>query len=409
MPDRKTSSPRILRIITRLNIGGPSLHAILLSLHLDPERFSTCLVVGKPDPIEGDLSQRLCGHSVKMVRLSSLRRPIHPFADLLSLLRIWHIVLRERPQVIHTHMAKAGTLGRLAGALYNWSGHWRSSGARAILIHTFHGHVLDGYFPRWLSWMLLCIEQRLAKSTDCLIAVNPVIRDQLLHKGIGRPDQWRVIPLGLDLSAFSQLPFSNGSSLIRCGLIGRLVPIKNPGLFLQALHRLLVRDARREDLCGVIVGDGPLRPILERETERLGLEQVVRFTGWQQDVASVYRELEIACLTSENEGTPVSLIEAMAAGRAIVGTDVGGVRDLLGGMEAPRSIPRGGCSIAPRGILIRPGDADGLAVALETLASDANLRAALGKAARAYALEAFSQHRLLRDVGALYERLRVEG
>ncbi len=396
---------KVLRIITRLNIGGPAIHAALLSTQLDAGRFPTCLVAGTPQAGEGDLSGLVRGGAVRLVRLSTLVRPIRPWADARTLIALLRILWAERPQVIHTHLAKAGALGRLAAFLYNGLGPGRAQGARAAVLHTFHGHVLEGYFSPALSRAFLAVERWLARRTDCLIAVSPAIREELLgRKRIGRPAQWRVIPLGVDLSALAALPSSDGDSPVRIGLVGRLVPIKNPGLFLEAVARLAPQTAH--PVRGVMVGDGPLRPALERHARRLGLEQAVRFAGWQQALPSVYGALDIVCLTSWNEGTPVSVIEAMASSRAVVATDVGGVRDLLDDGQGPRQpVAPGTFHLAARGMLVRPGDAQGLAAALRVMVEDAALRRRLGQAARAYAVASFAPERLVRDMAACYEEL----
>lgn len=395
----------ILRIVTRLNIGGPAIHAALLTTRLDRRRFATCLVVGEPDVTEGDLSGLINEGSARLIRLKSLRRPIRPWADAITWWRLLGIIRRERPCLIHTHMAKAGALGRLAGLWYNTMGSGRHAEARAMLIHTFHGHVLEGYFSGWMSRIFLAIERWLARRTDCLIAVSQAIRDDLLAKGIGRADQWRVIPLGLDLSAFTQLQPPRETAAIRVGMVGRLVPVKNPALFLQALHRL-ARQNGRVGVSGLIVGDGPLRPRIQEEVDRLGLGQMIHLTGWQRDVSSVYAELDVVCLTSWNEGTPVSLIEAMAAGRPVIATEVGGVPSLLGEVCGARdAILAGGFRVTDRGILIRPGDADGLVAGLQQLCRDPQLRRRLGEAGRRHASAAFSEQQLLTALSALYEQL----
>jgi len=398
---------KVLRVITRLNIGGPSVHVFLLTNKLDPRRFSTCLVVGQTEETEGDLTEALIRAGARVVRVGALRRPIHLWHDASALLSLMRRAWQERPRIIHTHMAKAGTLGRLAGLLYNRLGPGRMPSRRALLIHTFHGHVLDGYFSARQSRLFLAIERWLARRTDCLIAVSGAIRDDLLNKGIGQPRQWRVIPLGLDLSSLAHLSFPNGAPPLRVGMVGRLVPIKNPRLFLQALA-CAIGAYPRGSLQGAIVGDGPLRSELEREACGLGLNRAVRFTGWQQDLCAVYGNLDVACLTSWNEGTPVSLIEAMAAGRAVIATEVGGVRDLLDEDDARPSIPAGGFRVARRGVLVRAGDAQGFAAALNAVASDPALRGQLGRAARRYAVERFSPERLLADISNLYEDMREQ-
>jgi len=396
---------KVLRILTRLNIGGPSIHAALLSTRLDSRRFATCLVVGEPDPTEGDLSGLIDARSARLIRLNGLRRQIRPWADFTTFWRLVGIIRRERPRIIHTHMAKAGAVGRLAGWWYNTFGPGRTAGVRAVLIHTFHGHVLEGYFSGWLSIMFLGIERWLARRTDCLIAVSRSVRDELLAKGIGRADQWRIIPLGLDLSALGALPVPNGSSPVRFGMVGRLVPVKNPALFLQALAPL-VQQPPREQIVGVMVGDGPLRRAVEEEIRARRLGAFVRLTGWQRQMEAVYRDIDVACVTSWNEGTPVSLIEAMAAGRAVIATDVGGVRDLLTEpLEARKAVSRGGFQIVQRGVLVQAGDATGFGAAMRRLARDAALRQQLGATGRAHVLRAFTAERLLQDVSALYEQL----
>ena len=394
---------KILRVVTRLNIGGPSVHVGLLSTQMDRSRFETCLVMGTVGKKEGDLSSKIAARGARMVHLKNLTRSPHPLKDLLAWLQILSLLWKERPQILHTHMAKAGTLGRLAGFLYNRWGPGRDPKTRMILIHTFHGHVLESYFSSRTSGLFTAIERCLSKRTNCLIAVSPRVREDLLRKGIGRKETWRVIPLGLDLSALLYLPLPNGNGPLRCGMVGRLVPIKNPGIFLQALSRL-------PELKGVLVGEGPLRDSLEKEAGQRGLKNRLSFAGWQEDLRRCYQEIDVACVTSLNEGTPVSLIEAMAAGRAVVATDVGGVRDLLdSGAVGTGDIPEKGFRITSVGMLIRSGDVEGLAAALTRLAQDRPLRCTLGEAARRHVRDRYSHERLIRDISGLYEELTGKG
>lgn len=394
---------RILRITTRMNIGGPSRHVAILSTQLDSERFAACLVLGEPDAMEGDLSGLVAGRGARVIRLRMLRRPLHPWRDAIAFWRLLRIVWKERPRIIHTHLAKAGALGRLAGILYNHVGPGRAPEARAMLVHTFHGHVLEGYFNPWLSQALSAVERWLGRRTDRLIAVSPAIREELLKRAIGSPERIRVIPLGLQLEPFAAMEPAASSGAFRCGLIGRLVPIKHPRLFLEGLVRLTKR-LPSVPVRGVIVGDGPLRSELEAQARTMGLQDAVQFTGWRHEVSACYRELDTVCVTSWNEGTPVSLIEAMAAGRAVVATDVGGVRDLLA-MERGSSVPAGSFLATPVGLLIRAGDVAGLAAALERLATDAVWRRTLGEEARAHVLRTYTHRRLLRDMERLYSEM----
>lgn len=387
---------KILRIVTRMNMGGPALHVSLLSNGLDPSRFSTTLVVGQTDPDEGDRISWVKEGPARLFVLPSLRRAMHPWRDLKSFAAILRILWKERPDIVHTHTAKAGALGRLAGISYNQWGPGRRK--RAVLIHTYHGHVLEGYFSSRVSRLFAAIERCLSRRTDRLIAVSETIRDQLLAMGVGSKPQWRVIPLGLDLSDLAKLQASDGSEPLRCGLVGRLVPIKNPALFLQAMQKIAGGPVR-----GQIIGDGPLRQEMEQAARRMNLGGVVSFAGWREDRTTCYRDLDAVCVTSRNEGTPLTLIEAMAAGRAVVSTDVGGVGDLLGFRG---EIAAGTFEIAERGLMVKEGDAIGLAAALESLARDPSLLRRIAEAGRAYVWERHSHTRLLNDLSDLYEKER---
>lgn len=397
---------KIVRIVTRMNIGGPSTHVGLLANRLNGKRFSTCLIVGQPEPGEGDRTPRVLNGPAKVIRVPTLRRGVHPARDMISFYRILRILWKEQPDLIHTHMAKAGALGRVAGWLYNRLGPGKRAACRAVLIHTFHGHVLNGYFPGWVSQGFTFVERWLARKTDCLVAVSPAIQKNLLERGIGSETQWRVVPLGLELSDLQSLAAPSYSLPLRCGLVGRLVPIKNPVLFLDAVGRV-ARKRSPSFLRGVIIGDGPLRPQIEKRVRDQRLGGTISLTGWREDLRRCYEELDAVCLTSWNEGTPLSLIEAMAAGRAVVASDVGGVRDLLGEVREDDA-RRGGGSfwICNRGILFRPGDASALAGALETLAENPALRRQLAEAGRSYALSQFSQDHLIGEISSLYHQLR---
>ena len=394
---------KIVRVITRLNIGGPAQQAILLTRRLQGAAVQSLLVTGKPEPGEGDLSDLLGPSAGRRVIIPELRRPIRPWQDLAALVKLMRLLQRERPAILHTHMAKAGTLGRVAGFFYNRLGAGRRPGQRVSLIHTFHGHVLEGYFPGWLSQVFLGIERWLAAGTDILIAISPALQQELLGKGIGRPEQWRLVPLGFDLSALLQLPPPPERTPVRIGFVGRLVPIKNPALFLTAIARLVRGSPVPVE--AFVIGDGPLRPSLERDVAAGGLAPHVRFLGWQRDLPRLYEALDVVCLTSDNEGTPVAVIEALAAARGVVATDVGGVRDVLDGADgAPAAIPAGGFQEARHGVLVRAGDAGGLAAALRHLTESPSRRRTLGLAGRRAVSRAFDDARLIADLSAVYRR-----
>lgn len=369
---------RVLRLVTRLNVGGPARQALLLTKELG-ERFPTVLAAGRPTESEGELTDPDVD-----VRTVPLVRPLNPAADARSVLAVRRLLTEIRPALLHTHMAKAGVVGRSAATTVR---------PRPRTVHTFHGHVLEGYFRPSTERAFVAIERLMARQTDALVAVSTEIRDALLELGVGKPQQFHVIPLGFDLSLFASLDGPTGRLRQQLGLppqtplvavIGRLVPIKEVGTALAVMTRLT----------GVhlaVVGDGESRTELEARARQLGIADRVHFTGWWSDVAAVLGDVDVVLLTSRNEGTPVSLIEAAAAAKPVVATRVGGV---------PLVVADG-----ITGHLAPPGDIAGLATLTERLLGDADARRSMGEAARRRALEKFSQDRLLSDIQALYARL----
>jgi glycosyltransferase involved in cell wall biosynthesis len=377
---------RILRIIARLNVGGPAIQACALTTRLDPARYQTRLVAGAEAADEGSFLD-LHGVSVaNLLRVPALGRELHPRHDAWTLATLVRLMRRERPHIVHTHTAKAGALGRLAAWLTGVP----------VVVHTFHGHVLDGYFSRAKTRTFLGIERTLARATSRLIAVTPTVRDDLLAKGIGRPEQFAVLRLGLDLDGFlttdraagtlhRQLGVPAGTQLV--GIVGRLVPIKAHEVFMQAAARVAATSGAHF----VVVGDGERRAELTAMAERLGLRERVHFLGWRADLAAIHADLDVVALSSANEGSPVALIEAMAAGRAVVSTRVGGVPDVI--------------THDRTGLLVPPADAEALAGAIHRLLGDPARRQALGVAARASVYPAYSMTRLIGEVDALYQEL----
>jgi glycosyltransferase involved in cell wall biosynthesis len=379
---------RVLRVFSRLNIGGPSVHVILLSAGLRPLGYETRLVVGRESSREGNMLALAAEKGVACEAMAGLGREIAPLQDLRALAGLYRLVRAWRPHVVHTHTAKAGLLGRLA-----------ARAARVpTVVHTFHGHVLRGYFSPAKTALFRRLETRLAVATDALVAVSESVKLDLVGLGIARAEKIRVVPLGLDLAhlaaalprgvlrAEAQIPAD--APLV--GMVGRLVPIKDAPTFLRAAR--LVRDERRGARFA-LVGDGEERPALESLCRELGLAGAVTFFGWRRDLAAVYGDLDVVVNASRNEGTPVALIEALAAARPVVATRVGGTPDLLGE--------------GARGQLVPPGAPEALARAvLETLdQSEAARRRAL--AGREHVLSRHSSDRLVRDVDALYRELRA--
>ncbi|MDH4065317.1 MAG: glycosyltransferase family 4 protein [Acidobacteriota bacterium] len=378
---------RILRIIARLNVGGPAIHATLLTERLDPSRYESRLVAGSVEPEEGDYLE-LHGHALTdLINVPDLGREIRGLSDLRTLWTLIRLIRDFRPHVVHTHTAKAGAVGRLAALICRVP----------VVVHTFHGHVLRGYFSPVKTRVFMEIERRLGRSSSALIAVSPKVREELLELGIGRPDDFHVVPLGLDLAKFRDFTLSRPAARAQLGLpdnafvtsiVARLVPIKAHEVFLEAARRLL---AVRPDAVFLIVGDGERREELEAMAASLGLGESVRFLGWRADLQILYRASDAVALTSRNEGSPVALIEAMAAGCPVVSTRVGGVPDVVTDQES--------------GLLAEMDDPAALAEALGRVASNRALGLALGETGRERVLARYGADRLLDDVDALYVRL----
>lgn len=370
--------PRVLRLITRLNIGGPARQALLLTRALAGD-FPTVLAAGHAPASEGELTD----DDVPVVRVP-LVRPIRPATDLAAFRQVRSLLKTRRVALVHTHMAKAGAVGRMAAA---------SVKPRPRTVHTFHGHVLEGYFSPAVQRGLIQAERALARGTDVLIAVSDEVRDELLDLGIGRPSQYRVIRLGFDLAP--HLAVRQPSSSLRraigvapgtplAAIVGRLAPIKDHDLMLRAMV-----DAPGLHLA--VLGDGDARSELEAQARHLGIGDRVHFTGWWHDIPAAMSDVDMVVLSSRNEGTPVSLIEAHACARPAVATDVGGVRTVVKDGET--------------GLLVPSGDIHSLAAALRRLVEDPSLRERMGSAGRRHVAERFSQTRLIAEVSALYREL----
>jgi glycosyltransferase involved in cell wall biosynthesis len=385
---------RVLRLITRLNIGGPSIQAITLTERLAPRGFTTRLIHGSLGEAEGDMGY-LLPPSADVEHLPSLRRELSPLDDYAAFTRVSAILREFRPQIVHTHMAKAGAIGRAAAALYNRSAAPRE---RTRIVHTYHGHVLEGYFSAAKTAFFVGVERLLARSTDRIVAISPAIRDELLRQHhVGRPEQYRVVPLGFDLSAFARVDdVARAAARASLGIapaahvvstVGRLTAIKQHHLFLETARLVANQDPAALFL---IAGDGELRAGLEQTARDFGLADRVRFLGWRRDLATIYGASDVFLLTSRNEGTPVALIEGLASGVPGVSTDVGGVRDVMS---------------ADAGFVAAYDDAAGLAAAVATLLGDPPLRRAMGERGRASVVARYGIDRLVDDVDALYREL----
>lgn len=389
------SRTKVMRIIARMNIGGPALHCIILTSELDPERYRSLLVTGKESPAEGNMYGLAHEKGVEPVIIEALGREIFLKDDLRALVRLVRLIHQEKPDIIHTHTAKAGTLGRLAAKLTNVP----------IIIHTFHGHVFHSYFGFVKTSFFLWMEKLLAKFTDAIITVGEQQRREIINYRIAPPEKIISVPLGLNLERFidltidpsvlrSELGLEPDTFLV--GIVARLVPIKNHACFLKAARLVLERNDKARF---VVVGDGELRAELEREARDLHIESRVIFMGFQHNLEKIYAGLDIVTLSSFNEGLPVALIEAMAAGKPVISTDVGGVRDLI--------------LDGHNGLLVPSNDHKALAEAIVYLLRKPERRAMMGQAGKEKAYPDFDKKRLVGDIDRLYrqllDRLRPDG
>ena len=400
---------RILRIIARLNIGGPAIQAVKLSARFSDPVCQTLLVCGNVSPGEGDMSYLASAEGVTPKILAGFGREISLLDDLRSLQNLRKIILDFRPHIIHTHTAKAGTLGRVAGILTRG----RPQG-RPRLIHTFHGHVFEGYFGSLKAFVFLQIERFLARFTDRIVVISPLQFADICGKyRIASPRKVKIVPLGFELERFRdakrkgrdarvEIFGAQSENLFVVGIVGRLTRIKNHRMFLDAVRILKDRgsDTRFRFF---VVGDGELREELERYSRELGIDELVVFAGWHQDMVPAYGMMDAVALTSMNEGTPVSLIEAMAAGVPVISTSVGGVPDVLG-----MSKPETGFSMAQRGLLVRPGEPEELAEAISFLLKNPGASERMVKRAREYVLREYAMERLMEDIGSLYSEVLQE-
>ncbi len=381
---------KIIQIIARLNIGGPAIHTILLSDELDRLGYETVLVKGSEGAAEGNMMDLAEAKGIKPVVIPELGREIGIKNDLVAFYKLYRLIKKEKPDIVHTHTAKAGTLGRIAARL----------AGVPVILHTFHGHVLTGYFGRFRSWVFILIEKILALITTRLITLSEELKRELNDMGIGNEKKFEVIPLCLELKPFldsenysgkfkNELGLSAETDVI--GIVGRLVPVKRHKLFLDAAKiidsQFTIHDSRL-DIKFVIVGDGELRKELEDYAEKLGIADEVIFTGFKRDLPEIYAGLDIVVLTSINEGTPVSIIEAMAAARPVVATNVGGVPSLV----------KDGVT----GLLVRSGDVNALSDAVSRLIKDPHLRQGMGREARSRVFPSYDVSELVERLDAFY-------
>lgn len=409
---------KVVRVIARLNVGGPAKHVVWLTSGLQTADCQSLLVAGTVPSGEDDMGYFATEMGVTPVFVSEMSREISP-KDVLTIWKLFKFFLRERPDIVHTHTAKAGTVGRVAGLLYRWltPGALLGRPRPCRFVHTYHGHIFHSYYGPVKTRLFLLIEKLLARLvTDRIVVVSKQQRREINEEfGVGRADQFSVIPLGLDTTVFAdwkergdsfrvELALSPDDILV--GIVGRLTEIKNHELFLHAAA--VYKDKFSKQPAGarvrfVVIGDGSLRKQLGQQTHSLGLAGDITFVGGRRDLEDIYPALDIVALTSLNEGTPLTLIEAMANARPVISTAVGGVIDLLGD-------PLPGDSdaafvICERGIRVSPNDAPAFAAGLERLVADPRLRRDIGERGLQFVTGNYSKERLLQDIRTLYADL----
>jgi glycosyltransferase involved in cell wall biosynthesis len=391
--------PRILRILNRLAIGGPVLNATYLTRYLAPE-YETLLVVGEREGHEQSASHITDSLGISYHTLAGMGRALNPAGDYEAYRQLKKLIRDFKPDIVHTHAAKPGALGRLAAAQMKVP----------AIVHTFHGHVFHSYFNSWKTKAFIQVERYLARKSDAIVVISEQQRRELAEDfQIAPPSKFRVVPLGFDLGRFVEGQAEKRQSFrsefglredeVAIGIVGRLVPIKNHPLFLYALRQVLDRTSKR--VKAFIVGDGESRPGLEALARELGIgyttekdavhDQPLIFTSWRQDIDRICAGVDIICLTSFNEGTPVSLIEAQAANRPIVSTRVGGIADIV----------QEGATALLAGV----DQKEQFSEHLVSLVENDVLRRSMGNQSREFVLQRFSYQRLVTDMDQLYRTI----
>ena len=391
--------PRVLQIHNRLIVGGPSIIVTALTKYLSPE-FETLMVVGEKEEEEQSAEELAIESGIDYIKVPEMRRTVNPFKDLQAFAQLKKIIRDFKPDVVHTHAAKPGALGRLAAAACNVP----------AVVHTFHGHVFHSYFNKLKSSFYINTERYLAQKTSAIIAISEAQKKELVDEfRIASDSKVKVIPLGLDLDRFQQdmdkkrrkfrAEFGLDEDEVAIGIIGRLVPIKNHPLFLHAIQYVVQNSTRR--IKAFVVGDGETRKQLENQALAMGLNFTTQndkrhpypliFTSWRNDVDVVNAGLDIVALTSFNEGTPVSLIEAQASNKPIVSAKVGGIGDIV--QEGKTAL------------LANVDDEELFCNHLLQVVEDDGLRAELGSNSRPYVMHQFNHQRMIQDTANLYYEL----
>lgn len=391
--------PRVIRILNRLAVGGPVLNATYLTRYLAPD-FETLLVVGEKEDHEQSAEYLASQLGISYITIPGMGRSINPAGDYLAYQKLKKLIKTYKPDIVHTHAAKPGALGRLAA----------SAAKVPAIVHTFHGHVFHSYFNRAKTRFFINTERYLGRKSHAIIAISEQQKRELVHDfRIAPEEKFRVVPLGFDLDRFQQsreekrhrfrTEFSVDDDTIAIGIVGRLVPIKNHYLFLKAFNHVLKNAGKK--VKGFIIGDGETRQDLENVAREVGISyttekdpdhsQPLVFTSWRSDVDVINAGLDIVCLTSFNEGTPVSLIEAQAANKPVVSTRVGGIADIV--VEGETAL------------LSDIQDSETFSDNLLRLVQDDELRERMGISSHHHIMDRYSYQRLMNNMSELYYQL----
>jgi glycosyltransferase involved in cell wall biosynthesis len=401
----------VVRIIDRLNIGGPAKHVAWLTAGLDQTRFDSTLITGTVPESEGDMSYFARDMGIRPLIVREMSRELG-LCDVVVIWKLLRHLFRIRPDLVHTHKSKAGAAGRLAAFIYRWAT-WSVLWLKprpCKVVHTFHGHIFYGYYPVARTRLFIWIERILAwLCTDQIVVLSAAQRTEIRDRyNIGSPARFSVVPLGIDLDEIEEQPCALRQELkiderdLMIGIVGRLCAVKNHALLLEAAAILLRdRDPGAQRISFVIVGDGELREKLEVLALRLGIQDSVRFLGFRKDAAAIYSNFDLVALTSTNEGTPLTLIEAMAAGRPVVATEAGGVVDILG----DRLERIGVVSVWEHGTTSSHQDPASFAAALSYLIDHPERGRQMGYQGRLYVRSRLSRTRLVNDIERLYDQL----
>ena len=390
---------KVLRILNRFNVGGPVYNATYLTKYLNSDLYETLLIGGKPEKHEQSADYILNDLKVSFRQLKFMRRAISPLFDSISLIQIIIIIYKYKPNIIHTHAAKSGLLGRIAALFYY---------KKIKVVHTYHGNVFEGYFSNFKNRILLFIERFLATKSTKIIAISKLQGEDLFYKyKICEKEKIEIVPLGFDLNRFTENTNSKREKLrkecnVKSGtvlitIVGRVVPIKNHQLFIDVINYCKNKSTR--NIKALVVGDGSeiekiidyvISNKLSYSYKDLNKECDVLFTSWRSDIDSVLAASDIVCLTSLNEGTPVSIIESMASETASISTNVGGVSDIIenniSGIVCSKEVKDYGENLLK-------------------IIEDNDLRLKLAKNGKSISLENYNYNRLVSNMESIYQKI----